>query len=348
MADAPLPPAPEATPATGQQQQSADSDESITWEGTDEYFNQELADSIDKRLAAEPSAPFRTDQEAPAFTEDNRYIPLVSQPKEGDVKGTGSKSDEQEKLPFDEEPMSEMAYKNMNMLLNILTKGSSRLVVRHLRGGTKTDLSIYTHKFHLVKDNTWELLECLAPLRRGDVWRCCTVGDVLYHIPFAHGNLFHDPLQRAKLVEQEAAEKVSVMHLINKNRNKIATQLRVAECERAISEFGQALKQCTEQRDAIQMLLQLHTHEKFNHEMVNYLRDNLGKMNKQLASVVEQNNRLQLELTEQKAHIKKLEEILLFAGVRSRLSLCEQEADEHVNLQVQPIDPVPLAPLKEN
>jgi hypothetical protein len=138
-----------AAPAATQEDEAKQPD--IIWEGTDEYFNQELADSIDKRVEDRKSAPSRTDPEAPAFDEQDRYIPLVSEKKE---KGKKEKSvANNEVLLFEESPLSEKAERNLNILLNILTKGSSRLAVQYRRGATKKDLSQYTHKHDLVKGN---------------------------------------------------------------------------------------------------------------------------------------------------------------------------------------------------
>ena len=286
------------------------------YEGLDEFFNQELADSIDKRTENLPSAPSRTDPEADAYTEDGRYIPLVSTAEEKASQVT-------EERDFDEPPLSEKAAFNLNNLLNILTKGSSRLCVQYKKGATKKDLAQYTHKHDLVKGNAWQLLEYLAPLRRGDILRCCNYGDILYYTPFAHGNLFHNPLNREKIVEQETAEKLKLLEMINKERGRRPMMLRMADCENIISEFAQLIKINKEQREAIQILLQLHTHEKFNHEMVNYLRDNVATLARRSA--------------QQDKDIQELKKRLPPLPV----------PDTPVTLAAQPTEQAPVEPLKE-
>ncbi len=281
-------------------------EEALLYEGLEEFFNQELADSIEKRIENRPSAPFRTDPNQEPFGEDDKYIPLV----EGvTLMKEGEKDPLPEAAALEAPKTSHQALRQLNILLNVLTKGSSRLAVQYRRGCTKKDLVGYTSKFDLLKGNLWELLECLAPLRRGDVWRCATYGDTLYHTPFAHGNVFHNPLERKKLIEQETAEKLKLLEEINKERGRRPTLLRVADCERIIGEFGQIIKHCGEQRDAIQILLQLHTHEKSSQELVNYLRANVGTLTRQVKQQDEQIQELKKQLTHQGEQIKVLKNI---------------------------------------
>jgi hypothetical protein len=84
---------------------------------------------------------------------------------------------------------------------------------------------------------------------------------------------------REKILEQETAEKMKLLEEINRGRKNKPVHMRLAQCEQFLAQFHDITKTCKEQRDAIQILLQLHSHEKSSQEMVNYLRDNMGKLN---------------------------------------------------------------------
>lgn len=237
----------------------------------DEFFNLELAKKMEER--PQKSAPFRTNESDPSEdpNDNDKYIPLITK-----------EAEKPWPEPFDEKALSEKAYKRLNIIFTLLIQPCSRIAVKYRKGATLADTKRYTHSFSLIEDNLYILLELLAPLRRGDVWSCTTYGDVLYHTPFATHNIFRDPNVRQKSAEEEAEVKLQFLEKLNKKTRKIKMQLRIAEIEAALMGLQALSKTMVAQSNAIQTLLMLSTQEKFNHEMVGYLRDNMGNLTRKV------------------------------------------------------------------
>lgn len=250
-----------------------DDNEENLYEGLEEPYSLDLEKKIAEVRTKHAPAPAqtRTSFEDESHTDNGVYIPEVSGPED----------EPHEKLPFDELPMSDVASERMNVILNMLTKGSSRIVVVYRKGATEADTRKYTDRFDLLKDNPWALLKSLDHMRRGDVWRCTTRGNVLHHTPLAEGNIYSDPTLSKKLAEQaKAAQEQSIkkaLDEVNLASKKHHFGLRLTALERFVGGLERLIRTTEEQHHAIQTLISLHTYEKHSAEMVSYLRDNIGK-----------------------------------------------------------------------
>ncbi len=208
-----------------------------TFENDSDPLPEELTKLFIERESV--SAPFRTDPEAPHKDEKGKYIPQILSEEERQKVAT---IEVPEKI-FSclEAKPSLKAWKNFSLLFNLLTEQSSRLAVDYQRGASQKDLARYTHRFHLVNDNMIELLELLAPLRRGDCWSCTVYGDILCHTPFASRNVFGDPNYRKRVHEEEAMAKIAYIKALEKETKgkgqSVKLGYRVAELELAIKAF---------------------------------------------------------------------------------------------------------------
>lgn len=241
--------------------------------GLEEPYSLDLENKIAEVRAKHAPVPVqtRTSFEEESHTENGVYIPEVNGPED----------EPHEKLPFDELPMSDLAHQRMNVIINMLTKGSSRIVVVYRKGATEADTRKYTERFDLLKDNPWALFKSLDHMGRGDVWRCTTRGDILYHTPLADGNIYKDPTLSKQLAEQaRAAKEESIrkaLEEVNLASKKHHFGVRLTALERFVGGLERLIRTTEEQHHAIQTLISLHTYEKHSAEMVSYLRDNIGK-----------------------------------------------------------------------
>jgi hypothetical protein len=245
----------------------------------EDHFNQDVDREAQRRFHDTPIVETRTELHEDAFDEKGFYIPLVSKTEEERVASIYGVTADSKKPIEEHEPMSDKAREQLELLLNFIVDTSSRLAVAYKRGAFKSDLKEYTHKHHLTKDSPYALFSQLKEMRRGDVWRFTTFGDVLYHTPHASRNVFTDPVIRKKTVEEEAAAKVALLEQIDKQQRKRgALPLRVANLEHCISKMSDVFKALEEQRNSIQLLIAMHTRENFNTDLMNCLRDTVGRL----------------------------------------------------------------------
>ena len=180
---------------------------------------------------------------------------------------------------------SEKAWERWRILKATLMQPTSRVFIQRLNGATEADLKNYTHQFDLIKGVAWELLTLLAEFKQGDVWLCTIVGDILYHLPERRFNLFLDPLVREKMVEMDAEVRFRALKKAidadKANRSVHERHARLIMLEKQVQEwlkdaeiFMKAFKQ---QQQAVQIMLKLGEKEKYNHDLILYLRDNVGR-----------------------------------------------------------------------
>lgn len=242
------------------------------------FFDEELHAVMAKKIedAEQNEAPFRTDENEPAHDEessDNRFIPLIEDQNEGEVKNAT-------KQVFDEIKASPKAIEHWKIIATTLSVPTSRIALLFKRNSTEKDLQSYSHRFHLINDNAWDLFSLLAGFKRGDIWMCTVAEDYLYHTPRPMGNIFDNPSIREKHAALEAAIKVKVLDQMPDKKKKFNARLKDLEAIAAQNEkFEHIFRQ---QQQAIQMLLMLHNKEKFNHDMVNYLRDTVGILSRKV------------------------------------------------------------------
>lgn len=258
--------------------------EEIYWENDADELDEEMK----AKLENTPSAPFRTDPDAPSTDERGNYIPQVLTEEE--------RADKEyqlaiERLGFVEKPPSKKAWKHFSLYWNLITEQSSRLAVSYMRGATLKDRKKYTHCFHLLDGNPNELLESISHLKRGDVWACTIYGDELWHTPMAGRNVLRDPKYRARQHEEEAAAKLAFLEKLNKITSpKKSLQIRVTELEMAIKGIVEVTKIFQQQQNTISMLMNLRVKEKYNHEMVEYLRQQASIHERQVKEIHEVQN----------------------------------------------------------
>lgn len=260
--------------------------EEIYWENDCDELDDEMKAKID--LDNGPSAPFRTDPDAPSTDAQGGYIPQVLTEEE--------RADKEyqlaiERLGFAEKPPSKKAWRIFSLYYNLLTEQSSRLAVCYQRGASPKDRKKYTHCFHLIDGNPNEFLESISHLKRGDVWACTVYGDELWHTPMADRNVLRDPKYRARHHDEEAAAKLAFLEKLNKiTSHKKSLQIRVTELEVAIKGIVQVTKVFQQQQTTISMLMNLRTKDKYNHEMVEYIRQQAGIHDARVAKLQEVQN----------------------------------------------------------
>ena len=244
------------------------------YEGLEEPYSLDLEKKIEQhkeKVKARPAPDTRTDFWDESHNDDGFYVPQVNGPEDPPP----------EKLPFDELPMSDAAHENLNAILTLLTKCSTRVVVIYRKGASEEQTRKYTDRFDLVKGNPWALLKQLSHLRRGDVWRCTSRGDTLYHTPLAEANVYDDPTfvaeiaKAAKAAQEETLKKA--MDEVDVSSKKHHFGVRLTALEKAFGMMSKLIKECEEQNHRIQLLLSLHEYEKHSAETVSFLRDNIGK-----------------------------------------------------------------------
>jgi len=260
--------------------------EEIYWENDCDELDDEMKAKID--LDNGPSAPFRTDPDAPSIDANGKYIPQVLTEEE--------RADKEyqlaiERLGFVEKPPSKKAWKIFSLYYNLLTEQSSRLAVCYQRGASLKDRKKFTHCFHLIDGNPNEFLESISHLKRGDVWACTVYGDELWHTPMADRNVLRDPKYRARQHEEEAAAKLAFLEKLNKITSpKKSLQLRVTELEVALRGIVEVTKIYQQQQTTISMLMNLRSKDKYNHEMVGYLREQAGIHERTVRNLMEVQN----------------------------------------------------------
>lgn len=245
----------------------------------EDHFNEEVDRHAQRKFAEKPVIETRTELYEDAFDEKGFYVPLVSKTEEERVASVYGATIEAKKPLEEHEPMSAKANEQLNLLLHFIVDTSSRLAVSYKRGALKSDLKNYTHTHHLTQESPYQLFSQLRDMRRGDVWRFCTFGDVLYHTPHAERNVFSDPTIRRKTVEEEAAAKVALLEEINAQQKRRGTiPIRVAALEDCISKMSRVFMALEEQRNSIQILIAMHTRENFHSDLMNVLRDTVGRL----------------------------------------------------------------------
>lgn len=275
------------TPNEEKQSRELDEDEERYYQGLGIMFDQELADKLDAMELNKSHAPKRTGLWDEERTETEQitgtYVPEVEDREDANYVAP-------DRLPFDEKPMSDNAHKVFNAIFN--TFKDSRIALDYLKGCTAEKAAKYTHTFVLwdANDprpiNLVPLLELLAPMKRGDVWALTTYGDVLHHTPFAQPNIFNDPTLRQDTALMEAEKKMKYLSQLNKKNARKRTELRLTELEAIVSGLENFRKLALDQQRSVQILLQLRTRDQFNHEMVDYLRENVGKLDRYIKTLI--------------------------------------------------------------
>lgn len=274
------------TNAALNEKEKQDEEDEIYWENDADELDEEMKAKLDPDNL--PRAPFRTDPEAPNTDEKGKYIPQVLTEEQRNEKEYLVAI---ERLGCTEKKPSRKAYKNFSLYFNLLSEQSSRIAVSYQRGATLKDRNKFTHCFHLVDGNGFELMESVAHLKRGDVWACTIYGDELWHTPMADRNILRDPKYRARHHEEEAAAKLKYLEKLNKIASpKKTLGLRLTEVEEALKGVVEVTKIYQQQQTTISMLLNLRTKDKYNHEMVEYLREQAGIHDARVAKLQEVQN----------------------------------------------------------
>lgn len=215
---------------------------------------------------------------------DGTYVPRVVGPDDPPLDPKSDKEkDMEEVFP------SELGWKRWGILKATLMMPTSRIFIQRLNGATKKDLAHYTHKFDLLKDDPWELFNLLAGFKQGDVWMCCIAGDILYHLPERRYNLFLDPLVREKIVELDSETRFRAIKkaLAEQKPNGVrGHEVRITGLEKDMaaiaSDIESFMKAFKQQQQAVQIMLKLGEKEKYNHDLILHLNDNVGRHEQEL------------------------------------------------------------------
>lgn len=247
-----------------------------------------------EQLPEQESAPFhRGELPIEERNYGDQYVPEILTPEEQAML----------QETFDEKPPSKLAQERIGAILSLLTRDPSKLAVMFKRGAALKDLSFYPFRFPLTGESAdpYILFAHLKGLKCGDVVRMTAYGDDLY-FRVTGSNIYEDPLKRQEYVKVLA----DLEKKLASQRGKLDLGLRVTALEKLASEDKHYREVIKKHEQAVQMLLMLHSREKFNHEMVTYIRSNTASLQRKVDELTAKNSRLEASVESLKNLVKSL------------------------------------------
>lgn len=225
-----------------------------------------FSDWIKMAEAPQESAPFhRGDLPAANNTYGKYYIPRILGPDDPPLP----------EMPWDNTGPAPGAKKQIEAIIDWLWKEPSHVHVIYCEAMPKKDaLAGYYNKAYNLKTNTpWEIFDDLRHLVRGDIIEMAGhEWNLLVRTKPWH-NLYNDPAKRKEYwqIREEAEKKFEEHHSAG-----LSNKARLLRLEMWFSKTDSLAKTCETQRQAISIMLMMHTKYKQNQEMVGYLRENVA------------------------------------------------------------------------